>query len=141
MIPLALCTASSRRTHQDVVLHRDAALRRLQEADAVLRVAAGLLQATHLILELLAQEHAGGVVARAVDAQSARQPLHRAVEQPLGGPQVALRGQRRQVGIDRRHCRYLSLAWIRHGFLPWVVIMRPAPVTGVAGHRTYLRSG
>ena len=74
----------------DALQHRvhlgQGAFRRLDERDAVLRVALRLSQAADLTAHLLADREAGGVVGRTVDAIAAGELLHRLRSGVLASP-------------------------------------------------------
>src|SRR5690606_13162885 len=72
----------------------------LHQGDAVGRVAAGLLQGPDVGLQALADGQAGGVVAGAVDAQTAAQLLDAVLEALGGGVQVPVGVQGAEVRVD-----------------------------------------
>jgi hypothetical protein len=80
---------------------------RLDDADAVLGVANGDLQATDLAAQALADGQTGGVVGGPVDAEAGRQLLERLGHLPVGDRQVPVGVHRRDVLVDAE----------THGFL------------------------
>jgi hypothetical protein len=77
---------------------------RLDQADGVLGVRHGLVQARHLRRHLLRDGQAGGVVGRAVDAPPGRQPLKASRQKLLALVQARKGGLRRAVVVDhQRH--------------------------------------
>src|SRR5262249_48188346 len=78
----------------------ECAFRGLRQRNAVVRVAHGLVQATNLRGEPVADREASRVVLRAVDAKAGRQALQRSREGRLRGRQVALRVERQHVRVD-----------------------------------------
>ena len=81
----------------------------LRQRNTVVGVAHGLVHAANLAGEALRDGHARSVVLGAVDAQARRQALDGVVERTLADAQVALGGERGDVGIDGGgHCRLLK---------------------------------
>ena len=76
-VPLTDCTPSSRMRCSMLPDFVQRAFCRLQQRDAVVGVAVGLLEATDLRREALRDCQTGGVVFGAVDAQTRRQTLQR----------------------------------------------------------------
>jgi hypothetical protein len=74
--------------------------RRLHDADAVLGVADGDLEATDLRAQALGDGQTGGVVGRAVDTEAGGQLLQRLAHLAVGDGQVAVRVERRDVVVD-----------------------------------------
>jgi hypothetical protein len=72
------------------------------DRNAVVRVAARLLEAANLRREAGRDREAGGVVGRTRDALAGRQMLEVAAERDGGFGQIALRGKRRDVGVDAK---------------------------------------
>src|SRR5690606_30669864 len=85
---------------QDVAGGLQGALGGLRQRDAVVGVAAGLIEATDLRGEALGDRQAGRVVLGAVDAQTGGQALQRGRERIRRVVEVALRGQRGDVAVD-----------------------------------------
>ena len=72
----------------------------LDEADAVLGVALGLVEATHLVLELLRDGHAGGVIGSAVDPEARRKVFGLLGVDVLAGGQATLGRGCGEVVVD-----------------------------------------
>ncbi len=91
---------------QDVVHLAQRAFSGLEHGDAVLGVALALPHATDLGAHLLGDREPGRVISGAVHAHAAGELLEQATQGPVRGAQVALRVQRRNVGVDlQRHPR------------------------------------
>src|SRR4029453_16311518 len=73
---------------------------RLHDRDAVLGVADGNLQATDLRAQALGDGQTGGVVGRAVDAETRGELLERLAHLAVGDGQVAVSVERRDVVVD-----------------------------------------
>ena len=77
-------------------------LSRLDERDAVLGVALGLVETADLTLQLLADGEAGGVVGRTVDAEAGAEALHRLARTIARGGEVTLSVERLDVRVDAK---------------------------------------
>jgi len=85
---------------QNIAHLRERAFAGLRDGHAIVGVAAGLIHTADLGREAFGNSQTGCIVLGAVDAQAGRQALQRGIEAVLRNPEIALRGQRRDVGID-----------------------------------------